>query len=448
MRTDITFDDGTKAKAEAFVGATANSQTMSDFFKGFDYDGEDAIVDDIKKLAYCVSMRYNNEDCKASPAIRLAWQQCNKMCCTVGMLDKTARSIAQDLWHTYFAPRKREERFARFFAEERDPVKWLVACDHIQDTYGLDEWDIEKLRWFVMQVKCRGDFPPSLTRMLYIHGKTKRTGKTTVAKMLTSFLNGDEEWILAYPRYATNLANEMQIGGFKVPIVSSCICAYMDECFYRDMGKTYPDFKKMMTSSGGRARLPYGQEFVWDGRRNYIATSNEPLSTFIKDWDDRRFISIEFKKRPKQLQFDVIAEMWLDFVRHCDFAVNDATGDAMDWHEWADAINPIVEEKGEQTVFAEEYGVIMRSPEFIEKVLGKMPGPSHTCNENHITLKWFVREMYDWGDKQADKHRSEIEAAVVEVFGEKHHGYPWWSLIDLQREAEKINLERYGGGLL
>jgi hypothetical protein len=81
------------------------------------------------------------------------------------------------------------------------------------------------------------------------------------------------------------------------------------------MGKTYADFKRFMTSSGGRSRLPFGQEFAWEGYPNYVATSNDPLRKFIKDWDDRRYLSIEFKTQPtERLEFDTIYELWRIFI--------------------------------------------------------------------------------------------------------------------------------------
>ena len=258
--------------------------------------------------------------------------------------------------------------------------------------------------------------------------------------MIVSVLNGSDEWQQTDPEFTTTLANEMQIGGFKVPKIASCHCCLMDECFYSDMGKTYHDFKRFLTSSGGSARLPYGQEFQWTGLPNYVATSNEPLQTFIKDWNDRRFLSIEFKQAPaEKMDFADIFTLWKAFV------VN-STPKTDNWQEWSEAVSPYSDEEGERQTFSTEYAVELRKPDFLNYLLSLTDGRSATSPDNQVTLKFFV----DWFSKSegysASGHRREIEQAVVDVFGQRWNNYKYWRL-DLLRQQASEMITAVGGEL-
>ena len=412
--------------------------TLTTWLAGFDFDSREEIEKAIIDLEYAILFDpYMQDKHKrmADPALQVVFRKAELLVTNEGKLEKAAATISGDLWHKHFAPTIRERKFEAMFAEKPDQKKYEDAMFRIMTIYGLDYADIEKLRFFVEMVKAREAFPPSLRRMLYIWGRTKKTGKTTCAKMLVSTLNGSEDWASADPDFTTTLANEMQIGGFKVPKIASCHCCLMDECFYADMGKTYHDFKRFLTSSGGSARLPYGQEFQWTGNPNYVATSNEPLRSFIKDWNDRRFLSVEFKQAPtEKMDFVKIHDLWRDFV------VN-STPRYENWQEWAEAITPYSDEEGERQTFTFEYGVELRKPEFLDYLIGKPAGRSATSPDNQITLKFFV----DWfGSKEGytvNGHRREIEQAVTDVFGERWNGYKYWRLDLLQQKASDLMTE-------
>jgi predicted P-loop ATPase len=262
-----------------------------------------------------------------------------------------------------------------------------------------------------------------------------KTGKTTSATMLVSLLNGDtNEANIA--RYSSTLANEMQVKSFAVPKISECNAVLMDECFFADMGKMYADFKRFITSSNGRARLPYGQEFEWTGQPNYIATSNDSLQKFIKDWSDRRYLSVEFKAKPtERLDFDEIKALWASFVLNstCD----------KDWSTWAEELAPVSEEKGDRTEVTEELEIDLRKLAMIERILAlSTPSKSPACAQNHVALKTFV----DWfsesmGTVEAHKRKAEIEAAVIKVYGARYSTSNYWLLSNLQDTAQKMKNE-------
>ena len=360
----------------------------------------------------------------------------NKIYTDEGKLTKIPVTMSGEIWHGGFSRRLLEERTRAMFDGVRPDVKrFAKTCATIKEVYGITDVEVEKLHFFVEQVKEGERFPNSLRRMLYIWGGTKMTGKTTTATMLVSLLNGDtDESHIA--RYSTNLSNEMQIKGFAVPKISECNVCLMDECFYDDMGKTYADFKRFITSSNGRARLPFGQEFEWQGQPNYVATSNEPLQKFIKDWNDRRYLSIEFKTKPtRQMSFEDIKALWMDFVLNSQRV--------KDWKEWNDELAPETEEKGDRQAVADDLEVELRKLAMLNKILDlTTPSNSPACAENHVPLKWFVDTFaITMGTTEAHKRKGEIEAAVLNVFGPRYSTTGYWLLSRLKETAELLKDE-------
>lgn len=441
--SELRQDGGTKAQAcplaAEYVQHIIAHGTLSSFLTQFDFRSRAEVEQAVLDLEYCVlgdpfmRLKDNQTD---DPMVKAVYKKAELLVNNEGRLEKLAATLGGDLWHKVFAPAIKEERFEAMFSRRPDYGRWERAAYRIMAVYGLDYADIEKLRFFVEQVKARDAFPPSLRRMLYIWGRTKKTGKTTCAKMLVATLNGSDEWDKADPDYSTSLANELQIGGFRVPKIASCHCCMMDECFYADMGKTYHDFKRFLTSSGGSARLPYGQEFQWTGNPNYVATSNEPLRTFIKDWNDRRFLSVEFKEPPtEKLGFAAIHELWRDFV------VN-STPKTDDWQAWAESITPYSDEEGERQTLAEEYATELRKPAFLTTLTNMADGRSATSPDNQITLKFFVDHFAQTGEGYtAAGRRREIEQAVLDVFGERWNGYRYWRLDMLREQAARMLAE-------
>ena len=409
--------------------------TLSSFLQQFEFTSREELERAIIDLEYAVLFDQYLQDKRhrtADPVLFSVYRKAEILINNEGKLEKTAAALSGDLWHKYFAPAIKDARFEAMFKTEPDTEKFDKTAYRIMTIYGLDYSDMEKLRFFVEMVKARASFPPSLRRMLYIWGREKKTGKTTCAKMLVATLNGSDDWQRADPDYATSLANEMQIGGFKVPKIVSCYCCMMDECFYADMGKTYHDFKRFLTSSGGSARLPYGQEFQWTAYPNYVATSNEPLKTFIKDWNDRRFLSIEFKQAPtEKLDFDDIHQLWRDFV------VNSTPRDES-WAAWSEQIATYSDEEGERATYADEYEIEMRKPEFLGVLVNMTDGRSATSADNQITLKFFVDYFATKEGYTVNGRRREIEQAVINVFGNRWNNYKYWRLDLLRQQAAEM----------
>lgn len=437
-----TTDGGRENPCElvsAFMLWEREGGTLSSWLEQFDFDTREEIEKAIRLFIRTVTlddyMRKKHLD-EENPYAAAVFTRYSKIMTDANRLDKYPVSLSGEIWHGGFSRKRLESRTAALFGSVTpDASKYAAACERIKRVYSLTDVDVEKIHFFIEQTKAGDKFPNSLRRMLYIWGSTMKTGKTTSATMLVSLLNGDtDERNIA--RYSSTLANEMQVKSFAVPKISECNAVLMDECFFADMGKMYADFKRFITSSNGRARLPYGQEFEWTGQPNYIATSNDSLQKFIKDWSDRRYLSVEFKAKPtERLSFEEIKALWADFVLNSQRT--------KDWSAWADELAPVSEEKGDRTEVADELEIDLRKLDMLERVLAmNTPTKSPASAQNHVALKTFV----DWfsesmGVMEAHKRRAEIEAAVIKVYGERYSTTNYWLLTSLQETAQKLKNE-------
>lgn len=437
-----TTDGGRENPCElvsAFMLWERDGGTLSSWLEQFDFDTREEIEKAIRLFIRTVTlddyMRKKHLD-EENPYAAAVFTRYSKIMTDANRLDKYPVSLSGEIWHGGFSRKRLESRTAALFGSVTpDTSKYAAACERIKRVYSLTDVDVEKIHFFIEQTKAGDKFPNSLRRMLYIWGSTMKTGKTTSATMLVSLLNGDtDERNIA--RYSSTLANEMQVKSFAVPKISECNAVLMDECFFADMGKMYADFKRFITSSNGRARLPYGQEFEWTGQPNYIATSNDSLQKFIKDWSDRRYLSVEFKAKPtERLSFEEIKALWADFVLNSQRT--------KDWSAWADELAPVSEEKGDRTEVADELEIDLRKLDMLERVLAmNTPTKSPASAQNHVALKTFV----DWfsesmGVMEAHKRRAEIEAAVIKVYGERYSTTNYWLLTSLQETAQKLKNE-------
>ena len=437
-----TTDGGRENPCElisAFMMWERDGGTLSSWLEQFDFDTREEIEGAIRLFIRTVTlddyMRKKHLE-EENPYAAAVFSRYSKIMTDANRLDKYPVSLSGEIWHGGFSRKRLESRTAALFGSVTpDASKYAEACERIKRVYSLTDVDVEKIHFFVEQTKAGDKFPNSLRRMLYIWGSTMKTGKTTSATMLVSLLNGDtDESNIA--RYSSTLANEMQVKSFAVPKISECNAVLMDECFFADIGKMYADFKRFITSSNGRARLPYGQEFEWTGQPNYIATSNDSLQKFIKDWSDRRYLSVEFKAKPtERLSFEEIKALWAAFVLNSQRT--------KDWSAWADELAPVSEEKGDRTEVADELEIDLRKLEMLDRVLAmNTPTKSPASAQNHVALKTFV----DWfsesmGVMEAHKRRAEIEAAVIKVYGERYSTTNYWLLTSLQETAKILKNE-------
>lgn len=410
--------------------------TLQGWLEQFEFDSREEIEKAIRLFIRTVALddymrrKHLDEENAFAAAV---FARYSKIMTDANRYDKYPVTLSGEIWHGGFSRKRLEARTAALFGITKpNAAKYAEAAAKIKAVYSLSDTDVEKLHFFVEQVKAGEVFPNSLRRMLYIWGAEMKTGKTTCATMLVSLLNGDtNEANIA--RYSSTLAQEMQVKSFSVPKISECNAVLMDECFFADMGKMYADFKRFITSSNGRARLPYGQEFEWTGQPNYVSTSNDSLRKFIKDWSDRRYLSIEFKGKPtERMTFKQIKDLWAAFVLNSERT--------KPWSEWAEELAPVSEEKGDRTEVTEELEIELRKLHMLDRVLAlNTPSTSPANPQNKVALKTFV----DWfgesmGVVEAHKRKAEIEAAVLKVYGKKYSTTNYWLLSELQKQAQEM----------
>ena len=423
--------------AAAFIAASERGDTMVAFLSQFDFDSREEIERAIVELcrAMCDDKWLGSKQTQTSiPSMKCLLRRFTDIFGKQAQIDKYPAAISGEMWHGNYARMRREKMVSNMFDRAKDLTRYNAARERLTACYGLSEIDEKKLHFFVCQVRAGREFPDSLRRMLYIWGKQKKTGKTTLAKALVCVLNGSED-MERYAYFCTTLQTEMQIKGFAVPKIAECRCAMMDECFFNDMSKVYADFKKLITGRDGAARLPYGQEFRWQGLPNYIATSNEPLVNFIKDWNDRRYLSINFESEPRENMTD--GEV-LDLVK--DYCVN-APG--IDFHDFADDIFEAADERGEQTERADEFALDMQKEEFLSYIgNANYVAGNRFAVDNKISCKFFVDYFARTMGNEAQKRRKEITKAAEDVFGERYMGR-FWLLDDLRKRADELKRGQY-----
>lgn len=423
--------------AAAFISASERGDTMVAFLSQFDFDSREEIERAIVELcrAMCDDKWLGSKQTQTSiPSMRCLLRRFTDIFGKQSQIDKYPAAISGEMWHGNYARMKREKVISSIFDREHNSTRYNAACARLTACYGLSDIDEKKLHFFVCQVRAGREFPDSLRRMLYIWGKQKKTGKTTLAKALVCALNGSED-IEGYAYFCTTLQTEMQIKVFSVPKIAECRCAMMDECFFSDMSKVYADFKKLITGRDGAARLPYGQEFRWQGLPNYIATSNEPLLNFIKDWSDRRYLSINFESEPRENMTD--SEV-LELVK--EYCVN---APDIDFHDFADDIFEAADERGEQTERADEFALDLQKEDFLAYIgNANYVAGNRFATENKISCKFFVDYFARQMGNEAQKRRKEITKAAEDIFGERYKGR-YWFLDDLRKRADEIKRGQY-----
>ena len=151
---------------------------------------------------------------------------------------------------------------------------------------------------------------------------------------------------------------------------------------------------------------------------------------FIKDWNDRRYLSINFESDPRQNMTD--GEV-IELVK--EYCVN---APDIDFHEWAAELYKKANEKGEKTERAEEFALEMQKEEFLSYIKNAtyIAGNKFAA-DNRISAKWFVDFFVRSMGAEAHKRRSEILEAARMVFGDKYNDR-FWLLDDLRKRADEI----------
>lgn len=184
------------------------------------------------------------------------------------------------------------------------------AKGRLADIYDFTDDDFCKLNFFIAQSKINADV--SLNKSLYLWSKEKFTGKTTFGIALATAMNGfDCDFMRSF-----TLAEEMQFERFSIPNCSKYNVTMLDEGFFSNMGKVYDDLKRQITSASVRIEFKHkNQQISIPAKRNYIFTSNNDISEFVQDEEERRFCSIEMKKFKRNVKKTELFKIVFDYVK-------------------------------------------------------------------------------------------------------------------------------------
>lgn len=235
----------------------------------------------------------------------------------VGAAQKWIIGTANEYWFGKNALQNIEKRTQTLLTVERTKEKYESAKKDLQENFGVTELDCEMFRYFICQSRD-GDCPASLNKALYIWGEGKGTGKTTIAGTLICILNGEKLYTSGLAsEYKSCFANEFLKKEFVAPLICSTKAVMLDEAMPKDSEKSYNLVKERITSDGARIRFVYSNERYVPCKANYIFTSNENPTNFIQDDSDRRFFQFRIEKKHRELSFDKIYNLFLNFAQQC-----------------------------------------------------------------------------------------------------------------------------------
>ena len=435
---NITCEQGLTPIVKGRLNAEKESLGLMEWLGEYDFDSEQEVIRTVKVLATeCLtSESMRSKDYKAAnPEAEIVYNRVKRLKTGPDGGDKFFQAVGKETWVNYVLKRRTDRAFEAMYNETvPDQAKYDEAARRIKAIYNFTDTDMAKLRYFIVQIKMGPSFPPSLRRMLYLWGKMKMTGKTTLGRILTNLLNGLRDPLS--DEYKTKLAEELQVKDFAVPRIATARCAFMDECFFVDMGKMYNSFKDRITSVNGTARLPYGQTFSWSGCPNYVAASNDPLKDFIKDRDDRRYLAIEFRGKPETVQSSELMRLVETLC------INASVPEGWDLDTWAGKIFELANEQGESGVAIDDWKVFFEGNRLFNEKLEacEVNYQNRMANTNRLTASAIRTKVIETIGQQAQvaAEKKEIETAFEEVYGPRCTGYNWWSLADIRQKVLDI----------
>lgn len=240
-----------------------------------------------------------------------------------GTRSKVIQQIAEQTWNMTTSRKILKEQIDKMFSVKPDKEKFESMAEKIKHIWGFSDTDIDAIRYFVCQTR-EENLNPSLNKGIYIFGREKGTGKTTIARALVTILNGDE--FNNFGKYESTLSTEMQYNDHDIPAAALYNAVILDESMPKDATKSYGLIKQVLTSNSCKYNQKYGAITRIPCRRNYVWTSNDDISEFIQDDKERRFYAIRMDNMPERIPFKEIYEIWKEFCINCEPKSN--------WDDW------------------------------------------------------------------------------------------------------------------
>lgn len=390
-----------------------------DFFaliQARNYTSERLLSDDIARIwkAIAADMWLGEKETKqAIPDAWLLYSRAVKLV-TGAKFEQNCAAMASRLWLEYFEPENIRAAHKRLTMIEPDPDIYQTARAEIMRVYHLTSEDLDYIAYFVAQ--CMSDADPQLTRSLYIYSSAKMTGKTTTARIITGILNGAQSWGECLSIPSSDIPTELQFSRFARPLATRQYCVLMDEAFTGlTTARYYAQLKSVMTSPTASIEIKFGGVVTMPAHRNYIYTSNRPISDIVSDESERRFNVIEFAERPEYMDYPDIFRMWQDYIYNCP-------RDLCTPENYARTLQNI---EGARRLDIDDVKSALMSEEFAQYIEDYRTGVERSpmgSNDIYKPARYQVsypRFFFNFlRDYRAD--RDAIKKAITEIFGEPH----------------------------
>ena len=239
-----------------------------------------------------------------------------------------AEAVADIAWNGVIQRRNLEIAVAKLFSTPPDKSKFDAISKKIREIWGFSAIEIDALRYFVCQTR-HTNHNPSMNKNIYLWGKAKQTGKTTIARAIVTILNGAK--FSEFGKFESTFATEMAFNDHDLPLAASYNAVLLDEAMPKDSKKSYGNTKRMLTSNSVNYNPKFRQIVNLVAKRFYFFTSNDDIQDYVQDATERRFFAINIERKPVQMSFDEIYNIWLEF---CVNAVPEPN-----WQEWYDSFD-------------------------------------------------------------------------------------------------------------
>jgi hypothetical protein len=315
---------------------------------------------------------------------------------SVDTMERWSEGTANQYWFGSNAIRCITKRVEELVNVEQSPELYRKSIINLKEAFRFTDLQIEMLKYFVCQSK-EYNCPASLNKAVYFWGKGKGTGKTTIAATIVSILNGEKDHF-NIRNYESTLAQELGFKDFVSPKICSCRAVLLDEAMPKDSSKSYDTLKNRITSDGVDVRFIHKNQVHLQAKANYVFTSNHPLSYFVQDESERRFLEFHIEKKFKTLTYAQIYELFLKFIQQCKRD--------RDWQEWYDSMQKDTEVKGIESKNIEDIRSFFETTGFANEI---------NLGSSQVSIGTFYQHVFKF-DKNASKQT--IRECIVTMFGE------------------------------
>jgi hypothetical protein len=179
----------------------------------------------------------------------------------------------------------------------------------------------------------------------------------------------------------------------------------LDEAMPKDSSKSYDTLKNRITSDGVDVRFIHKNQVHLQAKSNYVFTSNHPLSYFVQDASERRFLEFWIEKKYKNLTYAEIYTLFFNFISQCKRE--------KEWQQWYDEMQSDTEVKGIESKDIEDIRSFFETSGFAIEI---------NMGSSQVSIGTFYQQVFRF-DKNASKQI--IRECVLEMFGEPIKPSTW-----------------------